>query len=365
MNKAIRFCLENKLIVMLVSIMVVVWGLRVAPFDWNIGSLPRNPVAVDAIPDIGENQQIVFTKWPGRSPQDIEDQITYPLTVSLLGVPGVKTVRSSSMFGFSTSYVIFNEGVDFYWSRSRLLEKLASLPSGSLPMGVKPSLGPDATALGQIFWYTLEGRDRAGQPTGGWGLQELRTIQDWYVRYALLGARGVAEVASVGGYVKEYQIDVNPDAMRAHGVTLADIFGSVQRSNVDVGARTIEINRVEYIIRGRGFIKTLKDIEDIVVKVNRNVPIRIKDVAHVALGPALRRGALDKEGAEAVGGVAVVRYGENPLQTIKNLKRKIKEISPGLPTKTLANGQISQVTIVPFYDRSGLIHETLETLYTA
>jgi copper/silver efflux system protein len=365
MNKAIRFCLENKLIVMLVSIMVVVWGLRVAPFDWNIGSLPRNPVAVDAIPDIGENQQIVFTKWPGRSPQDIEDQITYPLTVSLLGVPGVKTVRSSSMFGFSTIYVIFNEGVDFYWSRSRLLEKLASLPSGSLPMGVKPSLGPDATALGQIFWYTLEGRDRAGQPTGGWGLQELRTIQDWYVRYALLGARGVAEVASVGGYVKEYQIDVNPDAMRAHGVTLADIFGSVQRSNVDVGARTIEINRVEYIIRGRGFIKTLKDIEDIVVKVNRNVPIRIKDVAHVALGPALRRGALDKEGAEAVGGVAVVRYGENPLQTIKNLKRKIKEISPGLPTKTLANGQISQVTIVPFYDRSGLIHETLETLYTA
>jgi Cu(I)/Ag(I) efflux system membrane protein CusA/SilA len=364
-DKVIRFCLEQKLIVFLLVACIFGWGLVVAPFDWNVPGLPRDPVPVDAIPDIGENQQIVFTQWMGRSPQDMEDQVTYPLTVSLLGIPGVKTVRSYSMFGFSTIYVIFNEDVDFYWSRSRLLEKLNSLPPGTLPQGVQPTLGPDATALGQVFWYTLEGRDPDGNPTGGWDPDELRSIQDWYVRYALLGADGVSETASVGGFVKEYQIDVDPDAMRAAGVTLEDVFSAVKQSNLDVGARTIEINRVEYLIRGIGFVKNLGDVEEAVVKVTNNVPIRVKDVARVSLGPALRRGILDKGGAEAVGGVVVVRYGENPLQVIKNVKSKIAAISPGLPSKVLADGTVSKVTIVPFYDRSGLIKETLGTLDTA
>ncbi|MFC1693091.1 efflux RND transporter permease subunit [Candidatus Latescibacterota bacterium] len=364
-DKIIRFCLENKLVVFLMLIVILAWGIMVAPFDWDVGGLPRDPVPVDAIPDIGENQQIVFTSWMGRSPQDIEDQISYPMTVSLLGIPGVKTIRSYSMFGFSTIYIIFEEDVEFYWSRSRVLEKLNSLPAGTLPSGVQPSLGPDATALGQIYWYTLEGRDENDNPTGGWDLHELRTVQDWYVRYALMSAKGVSEVASVGGFVKEYQIDVDPDAMRAYNVKIEEIVQAIKMSNLDVGARTIEVNKVEYMIRGIGFVKSLADIENSVIKVNDNVPILVKHVANVALGPALRRGALDKEGTEAVGGVVVVRYGENPLAAIKNVKDKISEISAGLPKKTLTDGTVSQVTIVPFYDRTGLINETLGTLNTA
>jgi Cu(I)/Ag(I) efflux system membrane protein CusA/SilA len=361
----IRFCLENKLVVVLVVLLVLGWGLMTAPFDWDVWDLARSPVPVDAIPDIGENQQIVFTEWMGRSPQDVEDQITYPLTVSLLGLPGVKTIRSYSFFGFSSIYVIFEEGVEFYWSRSRVLEKLNSLPSGTLPDGVQPALGPDATALGQIFWYTLEGRDPNGVPAGGWDLDELRSIQDWYVRLGLMEARGIAEVASVGGFEREYQIDVDPDAMRAYRVGLDEIIKAVKASNIDVGARTIEINRVEYVIRGLGFIEQIEDIEKTVIKVNDNVPIYVRDVATVSHGPALRRGALDKSGAEAVGGVAVVRYGFNPLEAIRNVKAKIEEISPGLPEKTLDDGTVSKVTIVPFYDRTGLIYETLGTLNSA
>ncbi|MCJ7617943.1 MAG: efflux RND transporter permease subunit, partial [Desulfobacterales bacterium] len=364
-DKIIRFCIENKLVIFLLILLIIGWGVAVAPFDWKIGDLPRNPIPVDAIPDIGENQQIVFTEWMGRSPQDVEDQVSYPLTVSLLGVPEIKTIRAYSMFGFSTIYVIFKENVDFYWSRTRILEKLNSLPSGTLPPDVQPALGPDATALGQIFWYTLEGQDKNGNPTGGWDLHELRTIQDWYVRYALLSADGVAEVASIGGYVKEYQVDVDPDAMRAYGVKLEEVFMAVKMSNADVGARTIEVNRVEYVIRGIGFIKTIEDIENTVIKVNDNIPVYVKNIARVVLGPALRRGALDKEGAEAVGGGVVVRYGENPLAAIKNVKAKIIEISPGLPQKKLSDGTISQVKIVPFYDRTGLIYETLGTLNSA
>jgi Cu(I)/Ag(I) efflux system membrane protein CusA/SilA len=364
-DKVIRFCLENKLIVGLFVIMVIGWGVMVAPFDWDLGGLPRDPVPVDAIPDIGENQQIVFTEWMGRSPQDVEDQITNPLTASLLGVRDVKTIRSFSMFGFSSIYVIFEEDIDFDESRWSLLEKLNSLPTGTLPEGVQPALGPDATALGQIFWYTLEGRDGNGNPTGGWDLDELRTTQDWYLRDNLLSAEGVSEVASVGGFVREYQIDVDPDAMRAYKVGLSDVFKAVKESNIDVGARTIEINKVEYVVRGLGFIKGLSDIEMTVLKVNENVPIYIKDIAKVSYGPALRRGALDKGGAEAVGGVVVVRYGYNPLEAIKNVKKKIEEISPGLPRKTLPDGTVSQVTIIPFYDRTGLIYETLGTLNTA
>ena len=364
-DAVIRFCLENKLIVVLGLVAIVGWGVMVMPFDYDPGWFPRSPVPVDAIPDIGENQQIVFTEWMGRSPQDVEDQITYPLTVSLLGVPGVKTIRSYSYLGFSSIYVVFDEDVEFYWSRSRILERL-SVARKELPDGVMPALGPDATALGQIFWYTLEGRDtETGEPTGGWDLDELRTIQDWYVRYSLQSAKGISEVASVGGFVREYQVDVDPDAMRAFGVSLPEIYDAVRQSNIDVGARTIEVNRVEYVIRGLGFLRSVGDLENVVIKSNDNVPVYVRQVAHVTTGPALRRGALDKGGAETVGGVVVVRYGENPLEAIKNVKQKIDEISAGLPRKTLPDGRESQVTIVPFYDRTKLIHETLGTLENA
>ena len=365
LGRIVRFSLENKLVVVLATVFVMVWGMLVAPFDWEVGGLPRSPVPVDAIPDIGENQQIVFTKWVGRSPQDVEDQITYPLTVSLLGVPGVRTIRSYSFFGFSSIYIIFNEEVDFYWSRSRVLEKLASLPANTLPEDVRPALGPDATSLGQVFSYTLEGRDAQGRPAPGWDLGELRSVQDWYVRYALLSASGVSEVGSVGGFAREYQVDVDPDAMRAFGVSIAEVADAVRMANLDVGARNLEINGVEYFIRGRGFIRSLADIENSVIKSNENVPVYVKDVAVVTTGPALRRGALNKGGAEAVGGVVVARYGDNPLAVIQNIKAKIKEIAPGLPKKTLADGTVSQVTVVPFYDRSGLIYETLGTLRSA
>jgi Cu(I)/Ag(I) efflux system membrane protein CusA/SilA len=364
-GRLLRFCLTNKLVVGLMALFVIALGIYVAPFDWELGGFPRDPVPTDAIPDIGENQQIVFTEWMGRSPQDVEDQISYPLTISLLGVPGVKTIRSYSFFGFSSIYIIFKEKIDFYWSRSRVLEKLNSLPAGTLPQGVQPALGPDSTALGQIYWYTLEGRDPEGNPAGGWDLEELRTIQDWYIRYALLSADGVSEVASVGGFVREYQIDVDPDAMRAYNVTLPEVYAAVKGSNIDVGAKSIELNRIEYFIRGIGFIKRVEDIENSVVKVNNNVPISVKDIGTVTLGPALRRGALDKDGAEAVGGVVVARYGENPLAVIKNVKKKIGEISAGLATKTLPDGTVSKVTVVPFYDRTGLIYETLGTLNDA
>jgi Cu(I)/Ag(I) efflux system membrane protein CusA/SilA len=355
-DKLIHFFLTNRLMAVLGLLLAIGWGLYVMPFDIDLGEAPRDPVPVDAIPDIGENQQIVFTEWPGRSPQDVEDQITYPMTVEMLGVPGVKTIRSFSMFGFSSVYVVFEDDIEFYWSRSRVLERLASAQK-KLPPGVTPTLGPDATALGQVFWYTLEGE--------GFSLHELRSIQDWYVRYALQSAFGVSEVASVGGYVREYQVDVDPDAMRAHGVHLHDIFKAVRRSNLDVGARTIEVNRVEYVIRGVGFLKSTEDLERSVVKATDGVPVYLSNVGHVTLGPALRRGALDKEGAEAVGGVVVVRFGANPLQVIKNVKEKIDEVAPGLPKRTLADGRESQVKIVPFYDRTQLIHETLGTLEEA
>ncbi|MFP4542463.1 MAG: efflux RND transporter permease subunit, partial [Opitutales bacterium] len=364
-DRLIRFCLENKLVVVLFTLGMVLWGVMVAPFDWKLEGLPRDPVPVDAIPDIGENQQIVFTEWRGRSPQDIEDQITYPLTTALLGLPEVKTVRSFSMFGFSSIYISFEESAEFYWSRSRILEKLNSLPSGTLPSGVQAQLGPDATALGQVFWYTLEGINPEGEPTGGWDPQELRSVQDWYVRYALQGVDGVAEVASIGGFVKEYQIDVDPDALRAFDIPLHEVFNAVRASNLDVGARTIEINAVEYVIRGLGFLESLDDLRQTVVAQRNNVPITLQQIAEIEYGPALRRGALDKAGAEAVGGVVVTRYGENPLAVIQRVKAKIADISAGLPRKTLEDGTVSQVEIVPFYDRTGLIYETLGTLEDA
>jgi Cu(I)/Ag(I) efflux system membrane protein CusA/SilA len=411
-GRLIGFCLKNRLVVTLFTMAVIFAGVLMAPFEWNLGGIQRSPVPVDAIPDIGENQQIVFTQWMGRSPQDVEDQIGYPLTVQLLGIPGIKTIRSYSMFGFSSIYIIFKDDVDFYWSRTRVLEKLNSLPPGTLPAGVQPTLGPDATALGQIYWYTLEGLDPDGNPTGGWGPDELRTIQDWYARYWLLSADGVAEVGSVGGYVQEYQIDVDPDAMRAYGVTIDEIYRAVMSANIDVGAKSIEVNRVEYFIRGIGFIEQIEDIENSVIKVGaENVPVLVKHVADVTLGPATRRGALDKGGADVVGGVVVARYGDNPLAVINNVKEKIAETKEALPSKAIidfdqtdretvnrfaldqgfdafADGTLNQtdwknwlrntgradwpewvtlskVTVVPFYDRTGLIYETLGTLNEA
>ncbi|NOR27259.1 MAG: cation transporter, partial [Lutibacter sp.] len=365
LHKSIHFLIENKLVAVLLLALFVGWGISTAPFDWDTGNFPRNPVAVDAIPDIGENQQIVFTKWSGRSPQDIEDQITYPLTTSLLGIPGVKTIRSSSMFGFSSIYIIFEEDVEFYWSRSRILEKLNSLPNGLLPNDVQPALGPDATGLGQIFWYTLEGRDEQGNVTGGWDLHELRSIQDYYVKYALSSASGVSEIASIGGYVQEYQIDVNPDILKEYNISLQQVVNAARNTNKDIGAKTIEINQAEYLVRGLGYIKSVEDIENAVVTSKNFTSILIKDIAKVTLGPAERRGILDKEGAEVVGGVVVARYGANPMEVITNVKKQLKNISAGLPSKLLKDGRTSQVTIVPFYDRTTLIHETLNTLNEA
>lgn len=410
-TKLIDFCLRQKLVVILLLAFFVGWGVRVAPFDWNTKIIPRDPVAVDAIPNLGDNQQIVFTQWSGRSPKDVDDQITYPLTVTLMGVPGVKEVRSYSYFGFSSIYLVFEEGIDFYWSRSRVLEKLNSLPGGTLPEGATPTLGPDATGLGQIFWYTLEGHDPDGNRVGGWDLDELRTIQDWQVRYALQGTPGVSEVSSIGGYVKEYQVDIDPDALRSQNITLMQVANAVRASNKETGARNMAVNGVEYIIRGVGYVKDLDDIRKAVVASRNGTPITVGDVASVSLGPAQRRGALDKNGLEAVGGVVVARFGENPLEVIQKTKENIKNLTSGLPvrgvvlwdkatpeqvgefyashdlpasasdkekTELLTNylqnhprenwpewATLSKVTLVPFYDRTGLIGETLGTLNDA
>ncbi|NOU16080.1 MAG: efflux RND transporter permease subunit [Bacteroidales bacterium] len=365
-NRLVKYFLENRLVTFIFLISFVVFGIVYTPFNWQTGALPRDPIPVDAIPDIGDNQQIVATEWMGRSPKDIQDQITYPLTTALLGISGVNTVRSTSMFGMSFIYVIFKDKVEFYWSRSRILEKLNSLPTGTLPAGVTPTLGPDATALGQIFWYTLEGRNpKTGKPNGGWDPQELRTIQDFYVKYGLSTAEGVSEVASVGGFIKEYQVDINPEALKAFNVSVMDVMNAVRKSNLDIGAETVELNNVEYIIRGLGYVKSLEDLEISVVAVRNNVPVRIKDVAFTSYGPATRRGGLDKSGSEAVGAVVVARYGSNPMEVINNVKDKIKEIDAGLPQKTLADRTVSKVTVVPFYDRTSLIKETIGTLESA
>mgnify|MGYP000911714219 CR=1 FL=1 len=365
-NKLVHYFLYHRLITFIFLISVLVLGISFAPFNWKTGLIPRNPIPVDAIPDIGDNQQIVSTEWMGRSPKDIQDQISYPLTTALLGIPGVKTIRSTSMFGMSFIYIIFKDNVEFYWSRSRILEKLNSLPQGTLPEGVQPTLGPDATALGQVFWYTLEGRNpETGKPNGGWNPQELRTLQDFYVKYSLSAAEGVSEVASVGGFIKEYQVDVQPEALKAFGVSVMDVMNAVKKSNLDIGAETIELNDAEYIIRGLGYVKSLDDLENSVVAVRNNVPVRIKDVAQATYGPATRRGGLDKDGSEAVGAVVVARYGANPMEVIANVKDKIREIEAGLPQKTLPDGSVSKVTVVPFYDRTGLIKETIGTLESA
>ncbi len=365
-ERLVGFCIENKLVVFVLTVLLAGAGLAFMPFRWDTGGLPRDPVAVDALPDISENQQIVFTTWPGRSPRDVEDQVTYPLTTALLGMPGVRSVRSSSALGFSSIYVIFEDDVEFYWARSRVLEKLSSLPTGTLPDSVAPSLGPDATALGQVYWYTLEARDEEGHAVpGAFSLEELRSIQDWTVRYGLQAVSGVSEVASIGGHVGEYQVDVDPEAMLAHGVSIGQIAKAVRQANLDVGARTIEINRAEYVVRGLGFIESPEDLEDVVVASREHTPVRVRDVGRVQFGPALRRGVLDRGGAEVVGGVVVVRFGDNPMAVIERVGEKVAELAPGLPRRVLEDGTVARVEIVPFYDRTQLIRETLDTLSSA
>lgn len=358
------WCIHNRVVVACVALALLMGGIVVMPFRAGDLGIPRDPISLDALPDITDNQQIVFARWEGRSPQDVSDQVTYPLSVALLGAPGVRSIRTTSMFGFASINVIFDDDVDFFWSRSRILEKLASLPANALPDGVVPNLGPEATGLGQIYWYTLEAQDEHGDPVGdAFSLDELRALQDWNVKYALQGVRGVAEVASVGGFVREYQVVVDRDAMRVHGVTLGEIVAAVGDANKDVGARTMEINGVEYLIRGLGRISSVEDLEVAVVSAHEShTPVRVRDVAKVQLGPALRRGALDDGGAEVVGGVVTARYGANPMAVIERVRERIETITAGLPKKTLSDGREITVAIVPFYDRARLIEETLQTL---
>lgn len=351
--RLVGWCLENKVLVLAVYVFLILTGVFVAPFAFDIPGIARKPLAVDAIPDIGEKQQIVFTEWMGRSPKEVENQITYPLAASLQGTPGVKTIRSYSYFGASFIYVIFEDRENFYDTRSRLLEKL-SVTKGKLPEGVTPVLGPDATGLGQIFWYTLEGE--------GFSLAELRSFQDWNLRYALQACAGVSEVASIGGFTREYQIDVDPEKLRLFRIPLEMVQEAVRDSNIDVGAMTIDVNHVEYMIRGLGTIRSVSDIEGIPLRAEGMRPLRVKDVARVSLGPAFRRGILDKAGRETVGGVVVARYGANPMEVIEGVKAKLAELKPQLPEKILADGRVSKLRVEPFYDRSVLIQETLHTL---
>lgn len=341
----IRWCLKNAFLVVVAVLAISAGGYY---------ALTRTPV--DAIPDIGEKQVIVFADWDGRSPQDVDNQVTYPLTTSLTGTPGVKTIRSMSGFGFSMVFVVFKDDVDYYWARSRVIERM-NVAQQRLPTGVVPVIGPDATALGQVYWYTVEGE--------GFDLAELRSIQDWYLRYQLNAVEGVSEVASIGGHVKQYQIDVHPDKLRAHRVTLFDVYEAVRKSNIDVGAKVIEKSGIEFFIRGVGFIKSTEDLEKVVIREEKGTPIQVKDVATVTLGPDFRRGALDKAGVEAVGGVILMRYGDNPLQVIERVKAKLAQLEAGLPQKKLADGRISKVHVVPFYDRSDIVHETVDTLKEA
>ncbi len=340
----VRFCIEERLIVILVALMVVVTG-------W----FSLNSVPLDAIPNVGDNQVIVLADWPGQSPKDVEDQLTYPLSVALQAVPGATSVRGKSMTGFSFIQVTFDDGTDFYWARSRVAEQLLSLPSGKIPKGVTPVLGPDATGLGQIFYYVLE-------PAAGTDLGELRTLQDYVVKLALESVEGVAEVASVGGYVRQYQIEVDPDKLRYHNITLNRLLMAVKASNTEVGARTAETSGMEYLVRGRGFLgsgkseeETVGQIGDTVVQSTGGVPVRVRDLASVQTGPAFRTGALDLNGSEAVGGVVVMRYRENPRSVIENVKKKIASLEP----------ELGGVKIRGIYDRTFLIDETVHTLSEA
>jgi Cu(I)/Ag(I) efflux system membrane protein CusA/SilA len=364
MKRILNWLIDHPFVSLMVFGILILAGFVVMPFD--VGGINIAPIGVDAIPDLGENQQIVITEWPGYAPQDIEDQITYPLSTYLLGTTGVKTVRSTSMFGVSFIHVIFEASYEYYWTRARLLERLNAIPPGLLPEGVKPQLGPDATSVGQIFWYTVEAVDEDGNIVpGGWSLDELRSVQDFLIRYALNGVEGVAEVVSIGGHVREYQIELIPSRLVNYRISIEEVIKAVKDANRTVGAQTMEFNSVEYFIRGLGYVTNLKDLEDAVITYRKGVAIRIKDVAQVTLGPAPRRGGLDKNGQEVVGGVVISRYGANPMRIIKAIKQEMDRLNQSLPQKILPNGKVVRMQILPFYDRTKLIKETLGTLWNA
>jgi len=333
-EKLIHFALHNKLIVMVLAL-----GL----FGWGLYSVRTNPI--DAIPDLSENQVIVFTEWMGRSPQLIEDQITYPLVSNLQGIPNIKNVRGTSMFGMSFVYVIFEDNVDVYWARTRVMERL-NYAQRLLPQGVTPSLGPDGTGVGHIFWYHLE--------APGMDLGEQRALQDWYVKFALQTVKGVSEVASFGGFGKQYQINIDPYKLNYFNVPLMDVLNSIRKNNNDVGGRKFEMSDMAYIVRGLGYIKNVKDIEDIPVGNYGSVPVRVRDVATVQMGGELRLGIFDVDGeGEVVGGIVVMRYGENADAVIKDVKNKMKEVEKGLPPN---------VKFKVSYDRSELIEAAVESV---
>lgn len=343
LRAVIAFCVREPLI-MAVLVAVVI----------GAGWYSAQHIPIDAIPNVGENQVIVFTAWPGRSPKDVEDQVTYPLSVSMLAVPEAQSVRGKSLFGYSFVQVTFKDSTDFYWARSRVAEQLGTA-AAVLPEGVVPTLGPDATGLGQVLYYVLE-------PSSEMDLAELRSLQDFVVKYELQAVPGVSEVASVGGYVRQYQIEVDPNKLRFHEIPLDQLIQAVRKSNIDVGAKTVESGGMEFIIRGRGFIgaeqdtsQAIADIEETVVRTRDGVPLRIRDLGNVQLGPEFRRGAIDLNGSEAVGGVVVMRFGENPRAVIDRVKAKIEQIEPSL----------KGVKIRIIYDRTGLIDETIATLTTA
>ena len=332
-HKLIEWSLNNRVIVIALSIALAAAGY------W---ALTRTPI--DAIPDLSDNQVIVFTDWAGRSPQEVEDQVTYPLVTNLQGLPGVRVVRASSAFSFSMINIIFEDDVELYWARTRVLERL-NLVAKQLPEGVVPTLGPDATGVGQVFWYTLE--------SDTMNLRDLRSLQDWFVRYQLNSVPGVAEVASVGGYVQQYQVDVDPNKLRGLNIPLSTVVEAVGRSNNNVGGNVVEQAGQWAVVRGIGLIESVADVENIVIGSNNGTPVYVKNVAEVKLGNAFRTGALDKNGKEAVGGVVIARYGVNTLEVIEAVKKKIEELKAGLP---------EGVSIVPFYDRTQLINRAVNTL---
>jgi copper/silver efflux system protein len=332
-ERIIEYSVRNPLLVIVAALAVAGVGV------YSVINTP-----IDAIPDLSENQVIVFADWPGRSPKEVEDQVTYPLSVNLQGLAGVKAIRATSEFGFSMINIIFEDKIDFYFARQRVLERL-SIASTFLPSGVSPYLAPDATALGQIFWYTVEG--------GGYDLGRLRAIQDWYVRYQLYSVAGVAEVASVGGFPIEYQVDIDPNKLRAYGVTLGEVYSAVERSNSSVGGRIIQKANSEYLVRSTGWIGSLDDVRKIVIKSMGGTPIYVSNVATVQFGSTMRRASLEKNGNEAVGGVVLMRYGENPLEVTERIKAKIQQLQAGLP---------EGVRIVPFYDRTSLIERAIHTV---
>jgi Cu(I)/Ag(I) efflux system membrane protein CusA/SilA len=337
-EKIIDWSAHNRFIVILLYVIVIGFGI------YSVVNLP-----VDAIPDLSENQVIIYTEWMGRSPQIIENQVTYPIVSGLQGLPNVKAVRATSMFGMSFVFVVFEDGVDTYFARTRVLERMNTIQA-QLPSGVVPSLGPDGTGVGHVYWYTVEGN--------GYDLGALRAVQDWYIRYKLSSVDGVAEVAGIGGFVKQYQVDVNPTDLRAYNLTVSDVVNAIQRSNNEVGGKILEVSDAEYFVRGQGYIQSKDDIENTLIKTSTNgIPILIKNVASVALGGDIRRGALEKNGeGQVVGGIIVMRTGENAQNVINKVKEKIKEISPGLPPG---------VEIVTSYDRSTLIKEAVGTLERA